>query len=86
MNKERREKGIGMQCAGLVGSTRIWSIIASVCLTGVPYPASALQWFSQCLFINVWQNPPQYCKVISLQLKEKKRKKKTVALKEKKKK
>ena len=23
----------------------------------------------QCLHVDVWQNPPQYCKVISLQLK-----------------
>ena len=26
------------------------------------------------IHVNVWQNPPQYCKVISLQLKEKKKK------------
>ena len=27
------------------------------------------------IHVNVWQNPPQYCKVISLQLKLKKKKK-----------
>ena len=26
--------------------------------------------------VNIWQKPPQYCKVISLQLKEKRKKKK----------
>ena len=36
------------------------------------------------IHVNVWQNPPQYCKVISLQLNKFKKKKKETEIKKKK--
>ena len=43
-DEQRREKGINMQCARLIGSTRIQSIIASVLEKVMAPPSSTLAW------------------------------------------